>query len=137
MEDQTTDSTEVQVESLVSTDEPAPKRRGRPRKETAAKADDSVILLHFVEDGFTADGAVWVRGQELEYHKGTAEYEQTLDRNGVSWLDLVGDEAAQMDRFGKVMFRPGPWPYDEFEDEAAAKAERKRGRKPPKLDQKV
>ena len=37
------------------------KRRGRLRKETAAKADDLVILLHFVEDGFTADGAVGAR----------------------------------------------------------------------------
>lgn len=137
MEDQKNVSEAPVVESLVDTESEAPKRKspGRPRKAAEAKKD--TILLHFVEDGFTADGAVWVRGQELEYPLDSPEYEQTKDRNGDSWLDLVTDESAQIDRFGKVMFREGPWPYKDYEDEAAAKAEKKRGRKPPRLDQKV
>ena len=95
---------EVVVESLTTEPdaEVAPKKRGRPAKAASAGSGD-VILLHIVEDGFTAQGAVWMRGQELEFKKDTPEYRDTLDRNGKSWLDLLGDDAAQMEMFGKVL----------------------------------
>jgi hypothetical protein len=66
------------------------------------------ILIHFVEDGFTASGVNWKRGQEVVFNPGTKPYEQTKDRNGVSWLAM--DDKAQMRRFGKVFFRRGEWP---------------------------
>ena len=84
-----------------------------------------------------ASGAVWMRGQELEFKKDTPEYRDTLDRTGKSWLDLLGDDAAQMEMFGKVMFRPGPWPGAGFEVPEAQKAEEQRGRKPPRLGDKI
>lgn len=34
----------------------------------------------------------------------------SLDRNGKSWLDLVDEEPRQIQRWGRVMFRRGPWP---------------------------
>lgn len=108
-------------------------------KPAAKKAapKEKTILFHVAEDGFTAAGQVWVRGQELEYVVGSPEYQDTLDKDGNSWLDLVGDDAAQMQRWGKVMLRPGPWPGATFEDEAAAAAEKKRARKPPRLTDKI
>lgn len=38
--------------------------------------------------------------------------ELSKDRNGSSWLDLLGDEAGQIKRWGKVVFVEGPWPDD-------------------------
>lgn len=136
MEDQ--DKQPVQVESLADTsdsgsDSPAPKRRGRPPKVKAEDSSAETILFHVVEDGFSAQGVVWVRGQELEFVKDSPEYKDTLDREGNSWLDLVGDDAAQMQRFGKIMVRPGPWPGADYEVPEASEAEAKRRRKPPRL----
>ncbi len=68
------------------------------------------ILIHFLEDGLTAQGTIWYRGQELEFEVGSQAYKDTFDRLGRSWLSLVDDEPAQAERGGKVMFRRGPWP---------------------------
>lgn len=116
------------------------------------------ILIHVVsEGGFTALGHVWFRGQEIEFKRGGGAYADTCDRLGRSWLDL--DENAQIDKYGEVMFRPGPWqgktyvdakgatlthplrdsdgksirPPTEDELAAAAAAERRRGRAAPRL----
>lgn len=90
------------------------KERGRkdPEEELdpiQAGADGN-ILIHFLDDGFTALGKVWYRGQELEFTPGSGAYNDTRDRNGKSWLDLAGNDFEQIRRYGKVMFRPGPWP---------------------------
>src|ERR1700759_3724669 len=68
------------------------------------------ILIHFLEDGFTACGNVWVRGQELEFDIPGRAYESTKDRFGNSWLSYAGDDFAQVERYGKIFFRLGPWP---------------------------
>lgn len=68
------------------------------------------ILIHFLEDGFTALGQVWYRGEEIEFEPGSQAYKDTCDRNGKSWLDMRNDEMRQADRYGKIMFRSGPWP---------------------------
>jgi hypothetical protein len=39
--------------------------------------------------------------------------ENSRDRHGFSFLDLVDDEEAQLAKWGKVMFRRGPWPESE------------------------
>lgn len=83
-------------------------------------------LLHFLVDGFTAFGAVWYRGQEIEIDEKT--YNDTVNREGKSWIDLTAKE--QMKKFGAQMFAEGPWPFDEFDDETARKAEASRGRRP-------
>lgn len=102
-----------------------------PQEALDETPGEETILLHFVEDGFTAQGRVWMRGQELEFVVGSPAYEETKDRDGNTWLDMVGDDKAQYARFGRVMFRPGEWPGLGYEDEEAAKAEALRGRKPP------
>jgi hypothetical protein len=61
------------------------------------------VLIHFIDDGFYALGAVWYRGQELEVEVGDARWPEAR-----SWILL--DDGGQMERFEKVFFRPGPWP---------------------------
>jgi hypothetical protein len=97
----------------------------------ADKEDGDTLLIHFLEDGFTACGRVWYRGQELEFTIGSKAFIEQKDRAGRSWLEL--DDSDQMRKFGRVYFRRGPWPGKEWEDEAAAKAERKRASRPPLL----
>jgi hypothetical protein len=85
------------------------------------------ILIHFLEDGFSALGQVWYRGQELEFEAGSPAYRDTCDRRGWSWLELRHDEFAQVERYGKVMFRSGPWPGKSYEDAVKAQFETVRG----------
>lgn len=76
-----------------------------------------VVTVNFTEDGFTAFGNVWYRGQTVSVEKGTPDWELTLDGEGNSWMDL--DEDAQIERYGRRMFRPGKWSgksYDLDED---------------------
>lgn len=80
-----------------------------------AKPGDK-IRIHFLEDGLSALGKVWYRGEELEFIVGSRPYEDTFNRRGETWLDLRLDEFKQVDRFGKIMFREGPWPGKTYLD---------------------
>lgn len=91
--------------------------------------DGETLVIHVREDGFTANGRVWYRGQELEFTVGAQNYRDTCDRYGNSWLAL--DDAGQIRRWGQVMFGHGPWPGLPFDNERAAVAERNRGRVAP------
>lgn len=95
----------------------AGKKDAEPEVEqlTAPGSSDN-IRIHFLEDGLTALGQVWYRGQELEFEPGSRAYQDTFNRFGQSWLELAGNDFAQVDRWGKVMFRPGPWPGKNYVD---------------------
>lgn len=88
--------------------------------EPASPGADGNIRIHFLEDGFTALGQVWYRGQEIEFEPGGRAYADTCDKFGRSWLEMRADEFAQVERFGKVMFREGPWPGKGYLDAAKA-----------------
>ena len=95
------------------------RERGRkdpdPELETPTNPDaPGNILIHFVADGLTALGRVWYTGQELEFEPGSGAYRDTCDRYGQTWLDLRRDESAQIERYGAVMFREGPWPGKDY-----------------------
>lgn len=73
-----------------------------PRTYIPSKAPDK-ILIHIVEDGFTFAGEVWMRGQELEIgpdHPRWGEVQR--------WINM--DDFQQMEVYGKIRFRRGPWP---------------------------
>jgi hypothetical protein len=89
------------------------------------------VLIHILEDGFTANGRVWYRGQEIEYTIGDDAFKDTQDREGRSWLEL--SPADQMRRYGRAMFGEGPWPGGVYEHQQALAAERERNRKPPTI----
>lgn len=76
----------------------------------AAAVSTGTIRIHFLEDGLTALGRIWYRGEELEVVPGSPEYADTCDRNGRSWLELRDNEFAQVERWGHIKFRSGPWP---------------------------
>ncbi len=86
-----------------------------PGELTAPGSSDNIVI-HFLEDGLTALGKVWYRGDELEFEPNSQAYRDTFDRLGRSWLDLRNDEFAQADRWGKIMFRNGPWPGKTYAD---------------------
>ncbi len=98
---------------------------------TPSKEEDT-LLIHFTEDGFTALGVVWCKGQEVEFVIGSSAYEDTKDRFGKSWLDLVDNYSEQRRRFGRVMFSKGESPVT-CTDANAVLEDRKRGRKPPRI----
>lgn len=80
----------------------ARKSPGRPAKAKTEEIETTPfepILIHILEDGFTAFGYVWSVGQEIEVDE--AHYTETLNLNGESWLDLPSS------RFGKG---PSPFP---------------------------
>jgi hypothetical protein len=63
----------------------------------------AAVLVHFIEDGLTAFGQVWYRGQEIEIGPGHPRWEQAR-----AWILL--DRTGQINRWGKQFFAPGPWP---------------------------
>lgn len=89
--------------TALKTDTPA--KRGRPAKVSAEPKADETILIHFVKDGLSAFGTVWLAGQELEVTRGSAEFQDTCSRFGKSWLD---ESEADQASTGAVMFKHGP-----------------------------
>jgi hypothetical protein len=72
-----------------------------------ARDPDAEIVLHVVNDGFTALGKVWYYGEEIRLRVGTDAYKLACDRNGRPFFDM--DEAEQIKRYGKVQFKTGAW----------------------------
>ena len=87
--------------------------------------DPDVVFFHVLEDGFTAFGKVWLRGQEIKISRTSPEYKLTLDKFGNSWLDLVDDQRAQYARWGYLKIAPGEWPGRKYDDAIALEDERR------------
>lgn len=87
----------------------------QPEYEPIPVGEDGTIVIHIVGEGFTALGQNWYVGQELEFDLNGRAYKDTFDRRGRSWLSLADNEMAQAERFGKVMFRSGPWPGKSYD----------------------
>lgn len=69
-------------------------------------------IVHILEDGFTAFGKVWYRGQEITVVPESDEWNSTVDRDGNTWMNLSYTE--QEIRYGRQMFGKGHWPYGGF-----------------------
>lgn len=88
-------------------------KKEQKKREFLAKPSkaENVVTINFVEDGMTALGWSWYRGETLTVEKGTEEWDRTLFENAdgdmVSWLEL--DEDEQIERWGDRFFRPGKW----------------------------
>lgn len=86
---------------------------------------DGAITIHFIEDGFTALGKVWYRGEELTLVPGTKQYDEAPTRLGKVFALL--DEFEQEEVWGRRIFREGPWRgkrLTEIEDPDMTEAER-------------
>lgn len=67
------------------------------------------LTYHFVEDGFTAFGKTWYRGEEITLVEGSEDWGAAFDRFGV-FIFEKGDYE-QMEAYnGTVFYRQGPWP---------------------------
>lgn len=78
-----------------------------PSFEERTSAD--VLLIHIVNDGLAINGQPVYRGQEFEFDLHGRAYEQTKNKFGVSYLDLVDDINAQYERWGEQKIGRGPW----------------------------
>ena len=72
--------------------------------EQIVPSEGEAVLIHFVEDGLTAFGRVWYRGQELAIGP---DHPRWAEARG--WVTL--DKAGQYERWGKQYFDSGPWPF--------------------------
>lgn len=97
-----------QVKALMAQPQPDSEPDSEPTKVEETPEEGDTFLIHFLEDGITAQGQVWYRGQELEFMVGSKAWNDTFDRFGKSWILM--SENDQADRKGKVYFRRGPWP---------------------------
>ena len=95
--------------------------------EVSEPGNQENILIHFVRDGFCELGVIWYKGQELELEPGTAQYDSAK-----RWATL--DSSEQEEFYGDQYFRQGPWKGKEYDEEAAAKAERRRNRAAPRIN---
>lgn len=68
-----------------------------------APAGTPATVVHFLVDGITAFGNVWMRGQEIEVWPGHPRW-----REAQGWINL--DVAGQYSRYGRQVFGYGPWP---------------------------
>lgn len=84
-----------------------------PEYTPAPQDADDVVIIHFVEDGLTALGKTWYRGEEMRIVPGSEEWNLLLDKNGNTWLFL--DEDQQIARWGHRYFRDGPWRGQSFD----------------------
>jgi hypothetical protein len=74
-----------------------------PVAYAGGSSQPGAVVIHFLIDGFTALGNVWMRGQEIELWPGHPRWEEAQP-----WLTL--DVAGQYERFNRQVFGMGPWP---------------------------
>jgi hypothetical protein len=77
--------------------------RFEAQPETFEAPDEKGVLIHFVEDGLTAFGRVWYRGQELQIGPDNPRWAEAQ-----RWILLT--KWQQVERYGKQYFDQGPWP---------------------------
>jgi hypothetical protein len=82
--------------------------------------EGEAVLIHFVEDGLTAFGQVWYRGQELEIGPDHPRWPEA-----VGWITL--NRYQQVDRWGRQFFDFGPWPGRRSYTEGQGSFEQLRG----------
>ncbi len=101
--------------------------------ETTKAAPDEIdslkgTVVHFLHGGLNLDTSpagspLWEpcdRGRELVLT--TTMIASTKDRQGKSWLEMLDDEARQLERWGHVAVARGPWPegLDTLDPEGSA-----------------
>lgn len=103
---------------------------GTVAKETSSTGKRT-WLFHFVRDGLLVLDNIWLRGQEVEIEEGTLPYDRTFDDEGNTWLDILSDENAQIEKWGDRYISAGafkPRPGENFEDEVAREDKKRRRR---------
>lgn len=77
------------------------------------------IVIHFVDDGFTALGHVWLRGQQIAIGPDHPRWP-----DAIRWINMTPDE--QINTYGKQHFARGPVPREETAQEQYRQVEIRR-----------
>ncbi len=82
---------------------------------TTTTTTETTYPIHFLGPlTIVTSGSGGGQGQVTEYGSEmivTPEFhDHNRDRNGDSFLDVLGDESAQIKRWGRVLVQRGPWP---------------------------
>lgn len=67
------------------------------------------VTVHFLEDGHTALGRVWYRGDQVTVSKDSKEWQE----DGKYWMNLT--EYDQVRRYGRRIWAQGVWPYGGYD----------------------
>jgi hypothetical protein len=67
------------------------------------------VVIHFLSNGFSFAGVVWMRGQEIELEEGTPRWAEAQ-----AWINK--NDFEQIDAYGRIIFRHGPWPGRRYSD---------------------
>lgn len=94
-----------QIALLTAAVQSVPKTQAAADKYEDKEGD--TVLIHFIDDGFTAQGTTWYRGQEVEVVVGSKQWNDSLDREGNSWFSMTEED--QLDKYDKAFFRRGEW----------------------------
>ncbi len=78
------------------------------------RSNENTRVVHFLEDGITVASRVWYRGQSFYVDEDSPQFGEMPKIGDRVWLDLTEDE--QIEIYGKVMFRPGPWPHKNWDE---------------------
>jgi len=63
-----------------------------------------MLVFHVVKSGWTFAGNVWMRGQEIKLEEGSPRWHEA--QRFIHWT-----EQEQMDYYGGIRWRLGPWPF--------------------------
>lgn len=77
------------------------------------------LVIHFVDDGFTALGHVWMRGQQISIGPDHPRWPDVI-----RWISLTPEQ--QMNVYGKQFFAAGPLPREETAMEQYRQVEMRR-----------
>jgi hypothetical protein len=69
----------------------------------------NTVTVHFLDDGFTAMGRVWYRGEQYTCSKDSSEWVEEA-RN---WMMM--SEYDQVKKYGRRLFAQGQWPYTGYD----------------------
>jgi hypothetical protein len=120
---------ETKVEPVEVKAAPEPVEvKAEPEAKVEAEPETFIDLHVVAVGGFSAFGRLWSQGQYLKIPTSGPDYEKTLDKEQKSWLRFVGDEAAQAEYYGRILFKAGPWPHEIADDTFKARELKRAGR---------
>jgi hypothetical protein len=111
------------TKAQIEADKLAADRRRQELAEEAARhipAPPKTVFdktIHFLTDGTTFAGKVWLRGEEVRIREGSREFELAFDLLGNFAFGKSAEE--QLAAWGEVRYGEGPWPYEQLDPETA------------------
>lgn len=97
------DETATAAPSDTADKQPTPAEIADSPAKDNAKESEPVIRVEVVHGGAMVAGRPREKGAKIELRG--RQISDTKDRNGNSWLDIIDDSDAQVEKYGKVLFK--------------------------------